>query len=35
MNTNFRELVEEFPKDFRRYKTRNDDDIIKALCDID
>ena len=35
MNTNFNELVEEFPRDFRYYKTRNDDDIIKALCEID
>lgn len=35
MNKNFRELVEEFPRDFRYYKTRNDDDIIKALCGID
>ena len=35
MNTNYRELVEEFPKAFSRYKTRDDDDIIDALCDID
>ena len=35
INTNYRELVEEFPKAFSRYNTRTDFEIISALCDID
>ena len=34
MNTNFRELVEEFPKEFERRTVRTDWDIVRALQDI-
>ena len=34
MNTNFNELVEEFPKEFERRTVRTDWDIVRALQDI-
>ena len=34
MNTNFREIVDEFPKEFERRTVRTDWDIVRALQDI-